>query len=86
MPLIEIILWVAGVVVSLFGGLLLIIGYFLKELHRDFKELKAAVVQLIGQAVRNEEKGRSGFKLLDQRLNDHDKRIERLEEQMDQLP
>ena len=78
--IIEILLWVAGAMLLLLGGLLMIIGYFLKELHKDFKGVKDALVLLIERTARNEEKGRSGYRLLDQRLDEHEQRIERLEE------
>jgi hypothetical protein len=76
----EVILLVAGFIITLLTGLLLIIGYFLKELHSDFKALKEAVMELVEQAARNEEKGKSGYRLLDQRLEDLGQRVERLED------
>jgi hypothetical protein len=91
--MLELILWLAGLGVLLVGGLLTIIGYFLKGFSRglrddlagikdDFKELKDALVELSERSIRNEEKGRGGYRELSTRLDHHEKRIEKLEDRI----
>ncbi|MFN7611269.1 MAG: hypothetical protein ACK5QX_10105 [bacterium] len=79
---IELIVSVISLVFLLFGGLLGIIGYFLREMHRDFKGLRNDVVTIMRSQSTSEEKGKSGFQLLSQRIDDIDARVERIEDKV----
>lgn len=92
MPL-EVILWLAGLGVLLVGGLLVIIGYFLKDFKKglredisnvcqELKELKDAMLDLSERSVRNEEKGRAGFNILSGRIDEHNRRIGKIEDRL----
>jgi prefoldin subunit 5 len=82
---IQVLLWLAGVGLLLIGGLLMLIGHFLKELHKDFKGLKDAVVGVITKLAVSEEKGRAGYKLLDQRIEDLERRTEKVEGDIEKI-
>jgi hypothetical protein len=66
-------------VMVVFGVLLGIIGYFLRLLHQDFRKLSESVIQLVERQSLSEERGRSGYKLLEQRLKQLEERIEKVE-------
>jgi polyhydroxyalkanoate synthesis regulator phasin len=75
----QILVWVVS-------GLLVLIGYFLRELHHDFKHIKVELQQMntnVQEAMKliavNEEKGRSGYRLLEQRIEDLEERLDKLE-------
>jgi len=67
------------VIMYVFGVLLAMIGYFLRLLHQDFRKLSDSVIQLVERQSLSEERGRSGYKLLEQRLQQLEERIEKME-------
>lgn len=67
------------ILLSLIVALLGIIGYFLKQLHADFRELSKAVIELTTKVALTEEKGRSGNHLLSSKIEGIEHRVEKLE-------
>jgi len=67
------------VVSGLFGFLLTFIGYFLRQIHADFKRLADNMNTLSQQMIRQEEKGRSGHRLLSEKMVQTEKRLDKIE-------
>jgi hypothetical protein len=78
----ELVISVISLVFLLFGGLLGIIGYFLREMHKDFKGLRNDVVKIMNDLVRNEEKGKTGFNHLSVQLKSLEDRIDKIERKL----
>jgi flagellar capping protein FliD len=57
------------------------IGYFLKQLHADFKRLSNAIIELTTRLAIQEEKGRSGYNQLSKEVEKLEKRVEKIENQ-----
>ena len=84
---IEVILWIGGGFFSLFLLSLSVIAYFMKQIHADFKDFKLIMNQhvqtLTENQIRNEEKGRSGYRELSRRLDNVEEDVKALDKKID---